>query len=354
MPHMDTVDQVLERLDETMMEKLKVQLIRVLLNKRVFHKYKKQGKFIISLDGTGVFKFSELPYENCPHKTSKNGKLTYHQPVVEAKLVGSNGMNLSLGTEFVINEDGQTKQDCEYKATLRLLDKLKKSYKRLPMTIVLDGLYAKNPIMRTITDNKWDFHIVWKDKTLMAQQDEIEALGTQQKVKTKHRTQVINAKTRIEYHYEYLSEPLRHKDADLYYLGVTETTITLTGDNETEEEVSKWKFMSSLLPDDGSIRILIESARLRWKIENEGFNVQKNHGFALHHKMNRNNITAIKNYYQALQIAHLIDQLITLCKNTTVHTYRTVILFWQYVCSELRILENFNIETIPIKINLRY
>ena len=57
MPHMDTVDQVMERIDETLMERLKVELIRVLLGKRVFHKFKRQGKFIISIDGTGVFKF---------------------------------------------------------------------------------------------------------------------------------------------------------------------------------------------------------------------------------------------------------------------------------------------------------
>lgn len=354
MPHMDTVDQVMERIDETLMERLKVELIRVLLGKRVFHKFKRQGKFIISIDGTGVFKFSELPYENCPHKTSKHAKLTYHQPVVEAKLVGSNGMSLSVCTEFVINEDGKTKQDCEYNATLRLMTKLKKSFSRLPITIVLDGLYAKQPIMQKIMDNGWDFHIVWKDKTLMGLQEQIGVFRKQEKVITKHRAHIINQKTRVEYCYEYLSKSLKHKGVHLYYLGVTETTINLIGDNKTEEKVSSWKFMSSVSPDDESIRMLIESARLRWKIENEGFNVQKNHGFALHHKMNRTNLTAIKNYYQALQIAHLLDQLITLCKNTSVHMYGSIIKFWQYVCSELRIKESLEIDTNPIKINLRY
>lgn len=354
MPHMDTVDSVMEHMEEPMMEKLKVQLIRVLLSKRIFHKFKRQGKFIVSIDGTGLYTFEELPYESCPHKTSKNGKVTYHQPVVEAKLVCSNGMSISLCSEFVNNEDGQTKQDCEYKATLRLMEKLKKFFVRLPMTIVMDGLYVKQPIMKTIKANGWDFHIVWKDKTLYKQQDQVEAYREQGKVTIKHRTDVLDSKTRVEYRYEYLADPLKYHDVDLHYMGVIENHITIKDGNQRQQRITTWKYLSSIKADDASIRMLIESARLRWKVENEGFNAQKNLGFALHHKMNRNNLTAIKNYYQALQIAHLIDQLITLCKNTTVAIYGSIIKFWEYVCSELRILEDLDLDPIDIKINLRY
>lgn len=354
LPHMDTVDSVMERIDECVLEKLKVQLIRVLLSKRIFHKFKRQGSFIISIDGTGLFSFASKPYKSCPYKSSKNGKVTYHQGVVEAKLVCSNGMSISICTEFVNNEDGQTKQDCEYKATLRLMEKLKKYFVRLPMTIVLDGLYAKQPIIQTIKANRWDFHIVWKDKTLYKQQDQLEAFRKQGKVITKYRTHVVNAQTRVEYEYEYISEPMKYKDIALYYIAVKECHISIKDGNKTEEKVQTWKYLSSIKADDASIRMLIESARLRWKVENEGFNTQKNHGFALHHKMNRTNLIAMKNYYQALQIAHLIDQLITLCKNTTVAMYGSIIKFWQYVCSELRILPDLDIDPIGIKINLRY
>ena len=53
--------------------------------------------------------------------------------------------------------------------------------------------------------------------------------------------------------------------------------------------------------------------RLRWKIENEGFNTQKNGGYHLEHKFSRKSLTATKNYFQAFQIAHLINQLVELC-----------------------------------------
>ena len=48
---------------------------------------------------------------------------------------------------------------------------------------------------------------------------------------------------------------------------------------------------------------------LRWKIENEGFNTQKNGGYGLEHKYSRTSFNAMKNYYQCLQIAHIINQL---------------------------------------------
>ena len=45
--------------------------------------------------------------------------------------------------------------------------------------------------------------------------------------------------------------------------------------------------------------------RRRWKIENQGFNAQKNHGFALEHLFSRN-YQAMKNHYYLIQIAHMI------------------------------------------------
>jgi RNA polymerase sigma factor (sigma-70 family) len=53
-----------------------------------------------------------------------------------------------------------------------------------------------------------------------------------------------------------------------------------------------------------------DGGRLRWKIENEGFNTQKNGGYNPEHKYSRVSFPAFKNYYQCLQIAHPINQLI--------------------------------------------
>ncbi len=56
-------------------------------------------------------------------------------------------------------------------------------------------------------------------------------------------------------------------------------------------------------------RVANEGGRLRWKIENQGFNEQKCGGYALEHLYSENWHTA-KNFYVLLQIAHLLAQLV--------------------------------------------
>ena len=91
------------------------------------------------------------------------------------------------------------------------------------------------------------------------------------------------------------------------------------------------------------------TGRLRWKIENEGFNSQKNHGFNLQHKYSRVSPTAMKNYYQCLQIAHIIIQLLVLevkfkagfrGKFTIVHLWKTIIAFMLCCTIDTRELED--------------
>ena len=54
-----------------------------------------------------------------------------------------------------------------------------------------------------------------------------------------------------------------------------------------------------------------KGGRLRWKIENEGFNSQKNGGFELEHAYSKDE-TAGKVFYYLLQIAHIIFQLVAM------------------------------------------
>ncbi len=91
-PHMDTVNDVFKKLDEEIIEKVKSYIIKMLLSRRLFQKYKLLNKYImIAIDGTGLFTYSDKePYPGCPNKVSKTVKKTYFQSVVEAKIVGKN------------------------------------------------------------------------------------------------------------------------------------------------------------------------------------------------------------------------------------------------------------------------
>ena len=112
--------------------------------------------------------------------------------------------------------------------------------------------------------------------------------------------------------------------------------------------------MTNIAITKGNFQEIFQAGRLRWKIENEGFNTQKNGGYAFHHKMNRTNINAIQKYYICLQIAHLFSQLLELRKNSHSQSYDTKKKMWEYLLSIIRTAEDLIFKLPLKKINLRY
>lgn len=55
------------------------------------------------------------------------------------------------------------KQDCESKAFIRLAEKIKKRFPRLPIIITADGLYVSQKVIQTCTDNGWNYIIRYKE-----------------------------------------------------------------------------------------------------------------------------------------------------------------------------------------------
>jgi hypothetical protein len=78
-------------------------------------------------------------------------------------------MVIPLLSEVLTDETGegeQRKQDCERKAFHRLAAHIKKAFPRLPILLLLDGLYPNGPIMERCRSYRWDFMIVLKDGSL--------------------------------------------------------------------------------------------------------------------------------------------------------------------------------------------
>ena len=67
--------------------------------------------------------------------------------------------------------------------------------------------------------------------------------------------------------------------------------------------------MTDLPITNKNIKETIKLGRKRWKIENEGFKVQKNGTFDIGHLYSKDT-TAIKVHYIMIQIAHIIRQML--------------------------------------------
>lgn len=318
LPHMDTVDDFLRLLSVDELEHFKAAMIGHLIEQKVLHQFKLQGKyFMVAIDATGINSYDQNNEEqDRVFKTSKNGKVTYHSYVLEAKLVTPSGLSISIASEWIANdaERNFNKQDCEIKAFLRLAIKVKKYFPRLPICILADGLYPNDTFMTTCTNNDWQYIAILKDDSLKTLQTTI--VDTE----NKHRHE------QLRYHssakgmnittekYEWISEALQYKTHTIYWLGCTETQAQYCKANDgsrqlLQEKETKFVWLTSLIPDGKTAHQIAEAGRERWKIENEGFNTQKNNGYALGHLFSRTSSTSYKNYYQCLQVAHIINQL---------------------------------------------
>jgi hypothetical protein len=102
--------------------------------------------------------------------------------------------------------------------------------------------------------------------------------------------------------------------------------------NTAEPTESTFEYVTNIEPDRENVIPLTAGGRLRWKIENEGFNTQKRGDYELEHKYCRNSYTGMKNYYTLLQIAHLINQLVEKSKFVTAlqkeHSKQTIRDIW--------------------------
>ena len=308
LPHPDTVDNVMRVLDENELEELKTWMIKIILTKKTLHKFRFLGKYhLVAVDGSGMMSFPEKHCEHCLTKTSKKGKTTYFHNVLEAKIVCHNGFSISLATEHIENPSGDyDKQDCEMKAFRRLTQKLKKMYPRLPICITADGLYPNMTFFNICLENLYCYIVIFKDGNLPSVWNEVEALKDITP-ENEHSETINNGNVKINREYRWVNTIDYHGHI-VNQVECAEIVTTLS----SKIKKKRFVFLTDLEVTWSNVSEICQSGRLRWKIENEGFNTQKNHGYNMKHKYSRVSWLAAKNYYQCLQIGHLINMLIEL------------------------------------------
>ncbi len=303
---MDTVNRYLKWLSPSRLENLKQDMFRTLIKSKVLAKYRFQGKYLLAIDGSGLQTYDYEPYPGCPYKEYQNGKRVWTTYVLEAKIVTTNGFSLSLATEWIENPTGETfiKQDSEQKAFIRLIKRIKKEYPRLPLLLLLDGLYPNNTIFTIAEEFAYGFIITLKDGNLKSVQEQIADMKLFKQYKEHDYT--FADKIHLIKHQYRIYEKINYKT---HQLSVLEAFVHKTKHKDKLQEEKRFVFITNIVADVKNIHQLIKIGRLRWKIENEGFNNQKNNDYALSHKFSRTSFNATKNYYQLLQIADIISQL---------------------------------------------
>ncbi len=307
LPHPDTIDDIMRVLPPEALEALKAQLVGSLIEQKLLRKFRFLGThYYVAVDATGIQTFDHQHCKHCLTKKSKNGTIIgWFHYVLEAKLVTSTGFAISLASEFIENVPGRDfdKQDCERKAFVRLAAKIKDYFPRLPICILGDGLYPNNTVFEICRRYNWTFIITLKDGCLKTFQTEVKLLRATA-VKCEIYRRDTQHDTRLEY--SFLNDI--EYDGFLYQWIHCKERKTRHSDKLVKE--TNFVFITNVRQTLQNVVETADGGRLRWKIENEGFNTQKNLGYELQHKFSRVSYAAMQNYYQILQIAHMINQFV--------------------------------------------
>lgn len=289
LPDWQTIQDVIEELNYDEIDHIRQYLFKALLRTKMFDRFRHDGAIQLLVDATGLTSLDYNLNGNCLTRTRDN-KTKYYKYVLEAKVVFGN-MVISIDSEWVENVENNNekqKQDCETKAFKRMAPRIKKNYPQLTFIVTGDALYATTPVIDICKESHWHFIFNLKEKRLKNVYEEFQ--------------DNINYKNEVTKENYYLSSGIHFKGNVFNALRYVEIV---------EDKTTTFNYITDLKVDDHSIEQIVKLGRKRWKIENEGFNEQKNGIYKISHLCSRFE-NALKIHYLLIQIAHTIRQLFEL------------------------------------------
>ena len=301
LPHGVTLNEYLEKLDPSELQHVQQKQVYEMIRRKSFDDERFGKKWLVIVDGTQTYSGNRRLNESCLERHFKIGTeeetVNYHCDVLEAKIVFGESTIVSIASEFIENngEDAEAqkgmseekrKQDCETKAFKRLAKKLKEAFPRLGIIILADSLYASEPVMKICGDNKWDFIIRYKSGSIPSITEEYEKIPEKETAG----------------HAEYVN--------DIDYSGCPVNMLRYWEEKLEKGETVRTEFqwLTNIRVTKRNAEKIASAGRRRWKIENEGFNRQKNWQGDITHACSHN-ANAMKNHYLMTQIADMVKQL---------------------------------------------
>jgi hypothetical protein len=233
------------------------------------------GRTLIAWDGTEYFCSQKLGCPHCLTRKRANGRVeSYHTLLAATAVAPGHAKVVPLFPEFIAPQDGAEKQDCERGAAKRWHAKHGARLRPLRPVYLGDDLFACQPIVTMLADAGDDFIFTCKENSHKALYDFIAGAEPE-----RHAEQIRKGKAVETRRYRWIAGvPLRDgKDAAL----VNWIAFEIVDRAGHVKYSIAW--VTSLPVSKDNVADIAACGRARWKIENETFNVMKNHGYELEH-----------------------------------------------------------------------
>lgn len=271
--------------------------------------------FVIAFDGSEYFRSTKIECPGCLHCVDKSGQTQYYHSVVSATIVkaGSHKI-LPLDVEEVRNSDGQEKQDCEINAAKRMVERIRQEHPQMKAIVVGDDLYSRQPFVELLRAKRLNYVLVVKPeshKEMFEWVEELEQCGGSERGTY---SEGVASKRRY-YEYRIVRQVPLNGRLESY-----DTFVEVWERDGKGKLLYHNSWMTNLEVNKENVAEIVKIGRSRWKIENEQFNVQKNHGYELEHNYGhgKKNLSMVFYLLNLLAfIAHIIlalgDRLYQVC-----------------------------------------
>ena len=262
--------------------------------------------YLLSLDGTGYFSSAKIHCASCLIKHHRNGSVTYSHQLLGAAMVHPDLKEvIPLPPEPIIQQDGQTKNDCERNATRRWLKLFREEHPYLPVIVVEDALSANAPHLRDLREANAHYIIGVKpgDHTfLFAHLQALDEAGKMQVLTW------VDPATGILHHFRFCNGvPLNESNPDEL------VNVLEYWEIHPDGKVQHFSWITDFLLIPKIVWDIMRGGRARWKIENETFNTLKNQGYHLEHNFGHGEQNLSVVLALLMMSAFLVDQVQQLC-----------------------------------------
>ena len=295
--------RVLDEIDPDHLQALFPKRFKLLKRTGLIADYRFLKKYLLfSIDGVHYFESRKIKCKRCLEKNHRNGEKSYHHSMLGLAMVHPDRREVfPLGNEAIQKQDGASKNDCELNAAKRLLDRMLEDYKSVPAIILEDALYANEPHIEKILDNKWDFILNVKPSSHSTLFKHFEARKSRRQVHT-----LVLKEGKVQHHFYWMNNVPLNGNGNirvnfLYY------------EQHSKGKIKRFSWVTSLRLRKSNVYDIMRAGRARWKIENEQFNTLKNQGYHFEHNYGHGynhlcNIMALM-----MLLAFFSDQIIQAC-----------------------------------------
>ena len=290
--------------------------------------------YLLTLDGSEYFTSQKVHCAQCLKRKKSDGTVEYYHQILQPALVHPDLRQvLPLAPQFLSQRYATGKQDSETNAAKRLIKELRNQHRQLSAIVVGDSLYSTTPFITEVQAQRFSFLLVAKPDDHKSLFEDIEGLRRGGGLRRLQRTTAKGKR----FLYEWTNEVALGVDSKSPLVNFVQLSII----DEKGKVSFRCSWVTDLPLEEGNVEKVVRAARARWKIENEGFNTLKNHGYHLEHNFGHGSQYLAEAFFLLNLLAyfvHQIQELVDELYQKARAGFSARIEFWNVIRASFRIM----------------